>query len=165
VSPNRFEDVDHRSTAFIPHNLDRLTPVVLPKNEAKWIRVDLSEQIVVAYEGQTPVRAFIVSSGLPRTPTVLGEFRIKTKVVAQTMTGENYNLPNVQWVQYFYQDYSFHGTYWHNKFGQPMSHGCLNMTNSDAKWLFDWAGPKWDGKAKWYYSSKENPGTLVIITE
>jgi lipoprotein-anchoring transpeptidase ErfK/SrfK len=165
VSPNRFEDVDHRSTAFIPHNLDRLTPVVLPKNEAKWIRVDLSEQIVVAYEGRTPVRAFIVSSGLPRTPTVLGEFRIKTKVVAQTMSGENYNLPNVQWVQYFYQDYSFHGTYWHNKFGQPMSHGCLNMTNADAKWLFDWAGPKWDGKSKWYYSSKENPGTLVIITE
>ena len=165
VSPNRYEDIEHRSTAFAPHNLDRLTPVVLPKNEAKWIRVDLSEQIVVAYERQTPIRAFIVSSGLPRTPTVVGEFRIKTKVVSQTMSGENYNLPNVKWVQYFYQDYGFHGTYWHNKFGQPMSHGCLNMTNADAKWLFDWAGPQWDGKSRWYYSNKNNPGTLVIITE
>jgi hypothetical protein len=68
-------------------------------------------------------------------------------------------------VQYFYEDYGFHGTYWHNNFGHPMSHGCVNMTNADAKWLFDWAGPEWDGKTTWYKSSKENPGTLVIITE
>ena len=75
-----------------------------------------------------------------------------------------YNLPNVKWVQYFYQDYSFHGTYWHNDFGEPKSHGCLNMTNTDAKWLFDWAGPDWDGKSGWFHSTKDNPGTLVIIT-
>ncbi|MEZ4726872.1 MAG: L,D-transpeptidase [Caldilineaceae bacterium] len=75
-----------------------------------------------------------------------------------------YYLPGVKWVQYFYQEYSFHGTYWHNNFGRPMSHGCLNMTNADAKWLFDWAGPVWDGKTTWYKSSEENPGTLIIIT-
>ena len=76
-----------------------------------------------------------------------------------------YNLPNVKWVQYFYADYAFHGTYWHNDFGRPKSHGCINMTNADAKWLFDWAGPKWDGKTTWYNASKANPGTLVIVTE
>ena len=76
-----------------------------------------------------------------------------------------YSLPGVKWVQYFYSDYSFHGTYWHDDFGVPKSHGCLNMTNTDAKWLFDWAGPVWDGKADWFRSAKDNPGTLVIITE
>lgn len=161
------DDVDRRTTAFIPQSLDELTPIRMP-SEKRWIRVDLSEQLVVAYEGKKPVRAFVVSSGLSGTPTVTGEFRIRTKVSEQVMYGgvgaNYYYLPGVKWVQYFYQDYSFHGTYWHNSFGQPMSHGCLNMTNADAKWLFDWAGPTWDGKTTWYRSSEENPGTLVIIT-
>jgi lipoprotein-anchoring transpeptidase ErfK/SrfK len=161
------DDVDRRTTAFVPQPgaLDHLTPLTLPQNEERWIRVDLSEQMVVAYEQGKPVRAFIISSGLPGTPTVVGEYRIRTKVKEQTMSGEDYNLPGVKWVQYFFEDYSFHGTYWHNDFGRPKSHGCLNMTNADAKWLFDWAGPTWDGKTIWYKSSKDNPGTLVVITE
>ena len=163
------DDIEKRTTAFIPKDLSHLTPIKTPKDETRWIRVDLSEQVVVAYEGSTPIRAFVISSGLSRTPTVTGEFRIKTKVKAQTMSGGSgayyYNLPNVQWVQYFYQEYAFHGTYWHNDFGRPKSHGCINMTNADAKWLFDWAGPTWDGKTVWFNSNQENPGTLVIVTE
>lgn len=163
------DDVERRTTAFLPSSLANLTTVKLPQGEARWIRVDLSEQLVVAYEENKPIRAFVVSSGLSRTPTVTGEYRIGTKVKAQTMSGGEgasyYNLPNVKWVQYFYQGYSFHGTYWHNDFGEPKSHGCLNMTNTDAKWLFDWAGPSWDGKTTWFHSNKDNPGTLVIITE
>ena len=161
------DDIERRTTAFLPQSLSHLTPITIP-DEERWIRVDLSEQIVVAYEGKKPVRAFIISSGLSRTPTVTGEFRIITKVSSQTMSGGSgayaYYLPGVKWVQYFYRDYGFHGTYWHNNFGQPMSHGCINMTNADAKWLFDWAGPAWDGKTTWYKSTAENPGTLVIIT-
>lgn len=165
------DDVDKRTTAFIPQagSLAELTPVETPEGEEKWIHVDLSEQMVVAYERQKPVRGFIISSGLPGTPTVQGEFRIRTKVEVQTMSGGSgsgyYNLPGVKWVQYFFEDYSFHGTYWHNDFGRPKSHGCVNMTNADAKWLFDWAGPKWDGESVWFKSTKENPGTLVIVTE
>lgn len=159
------EDIERRSRAFIPYNLDFLTPVEIPQNEAKWIRVDLSQQVVVAYERKKPVRAFVISSGLPRTPTVLGQYRIRLKVDEQTMSGEGYHLPGVKWVQYFFGDYGFHGTYWHNNFGHPMSRGCINMTNADAKWLFDWAGPKWDGKTVWFHSTKQNPGTLVMITE
>lgn len=163
------DDIEKRTTAFLPSDLSHLTPVAAPKDEDRWIRVDLSEQIVVAYESNKPIRAFVISSGLSRTPTVTGEFRIKTKVKAQTMSGGSgayyYNLPNVKWVQYFYQAYAFHGTYWHNDFGQPKSHGCINMTNADAKWLFDWAGPTWDNKTVWFNSSTDNPGTLVIITE
>src|SRR5690606_6754821 len=136
------DDIDRRTTAFIPQasTLEQLTPIEFPEDEARWIRVDLSEQLVIAYEGDKPIRAFVVSSGLPNTPTVTGTFRIRTKVKEQVMSGPGYYLPGVKWVQYFYADYGFHGTYWHNNFGQPMSHGCLNMTDSDAKWLFDWAG-------------------------
>lgn len=163
------DDIERRTTAFLPTQLDEFTPIEMPEDEAKWIRVDLSEQMVVAYEHDRPVRGFVISSGLSRTPTVTGEFRITMKVPAQTMSGGEgayyYNLPNVKWVQYFYADYAFHGTYWHNDFGRPKSHGCINMTNADAKWLFDWAGPAWDGKTTWYRSTKANPGTLVIVTE
>ncbi|MCX6044090.1 MAG: L,D-transpeptidase [Chloroflexi bacterium] len=162
-------DIDRRTTAFIPQSLDKLTSITFPKTPGKWIRVDLSEQIVVAYEGTKSIRAFRVSSGLPNTPTVTGTFHIRTKVLSQTMYGGEgnmyYNLPGVKWVQYFYQDYSFHGTYWHNNFGHPMSHGCLNMTNADAKWLFDWADPVWDGKSVWQKTTTDDAGTLVIITQ
>ena len=162
-------DIERRTTAFHPTNLKDLTPIAMPRGESRWIRVDLSEQRVVAYEHDRPVRGFVISSGLPRTPTVTGEFRIKMKVPAQTMSGGEgasyYNLPNVKWVQYFYAEYAFHGTYWHNDFGQPKSHGCINMTNADAKWLFNWAGPAWDGKTTWHRASNDNPGTLVIVTE
>lgn len=163
--------VDRRTTAFIPSSsaqLSKLTPIVMPSGEEHWIRVDLSEQTLVAYEGMKPVRAFIISSGLPGTPTVTGKFRIRTKVRSQTMVGGSgalyYYLPNVQWVQYFYEDYGFHGTYWHNDFGRPHSHGCINMTNADAKWLFDWAQPQWDG-SKWQKVQDDEQGTLVIVHE
>ncbi|MCB0137619.1 MAG: L,D-transpeptidase, partial [Caldilineaceae bacterium] len=66
------------------------------------------------------------------------------------------------WVQYFYEDYGFHGTYWHSNFGQPMSHGCVNMTNADAKWLYEWASPTVT-EFKWHVTEKSDPGTLVIV--
>ncbi len=162
------DDIAHRTTAFIPQSLDQLTPITMP-HDAKWIRVDLSEQTVVAYEKNKPIRAFLISSGLPGTATVTGRFHIRMKVEQQTMVGGVgsmfYNLPGVKWVQYFYEDYGFHGTYWHSNFGHPMSHGCINMTDADAKWLFDWAGPIWDGETEWFPSTEENPGTLVIVTD
>ena len=127
----------------------------------KWIDVDLSEQKVIAFEGLRPVRSFIISSGLPRTPTVEGTFRIRAKVRSQVMSGPGYYLPNVEWVQYFYRDYAFHGTYWHNNFGNPMSHGCINMTNADAQWLFEWASPEWNGDT-WMHVAPDQ-GTLVTV--
>lgn len=165
------DEVDRWTTAFIPRELDHLTPIDFPTDSERWIRVDLSEQVVIAYEGNVPLRGFVISSGLPATPTVTGTYRIRVKVPSQNMTGGSraagnyYNLDNVQWVQYFYEDYSFHGTYWHRNFGRPQSHGCLNMTIADAKWLFDWAGPEWDGYTPWYLSSQNNPGTVVVIHE
>jgi lipoprotein-anchoring transpeptidase ErfK/SrfK len=107
--------------------------------EGKQIIVVLSKQQVYAYENGTLLRQFIVSTGLPGTPTVQGNFEIYLKVLSQRMTGPDYDLPDVPWVMYFYKGYSFHGTYWHNNFGFPMSHGCVNMRTPEAEWLYGWA--------------------------
>jgi lipoprotein-anchoring transpeptidase ErfK/SrfK len=105
----------------------------------KWIDVNVTAQTLSAYEGDQLVFSTKVSTGLPRTPTVLGRFRIRTKLRAQTMAGPGYYLPNVPYVMYFYRGYAIHGTYWHNNFGRPMSRGCINMRTSEAQWLYNWA--------------------------
>jgi lipoprotein-anchoring transpeptidase ErfK/SrfK len=105
----------------------------------RWIDVDLSNQRLVAYEGDTPVYQVTVSTGLPSTPTVIGQYRIYVKYPAQTMSGPGYYLPDVPYVMYFYLGYGIHGTYWHNNFGQPMSHGCVNSPTPDAQRLYNWA--------------------------
>lgn len=141
-----------------------------PATTEKWIDVDLSTQTVTAYEGAVPVNRFIISSGLPGTPTVTGEFRIWAKTSIQDMYGGNrasgdyYFLDDVQWVQYFFEDYAFHAAYWHDNFGQPMSRGCINMRTDDAKWLFDWASPQ-SLYSGWLMSDATTPGTLVIVHE
>jgi len=105
----------------------------------RWIDVDLTRQRLVAYEGETPVRTVTVSTGLPRTPTVTGRFKIYVKYRAAPMSGPGYYLAGVPFVMYFYRGYGLHGTYWHNRFGQPMSHGCVNLPTPEAEWLFNWS--------------------------
>jgi lipoprotein-anchoring transpeptidase ErfK/SrfK len=108
-------------------------------DDGRWIEVNLSQQQIYAYEGDILVNAFIVSTGLPDTPTVTGEYRIYVKVPLQDMSGPGYYLTDVPWVMFFYEDYGFHGTYWHNNFGTPMSRGCVNLSVEDAEWLYNWA--------------------------
>jgi LysM repeat protein len=108
-------------------------------SEGKQVVVDLSEQRVYAFENGVMVFTALVSTGLPATPTVLGDYEVYLRYDAQRMTGPGYDLPGVQWVQYFYQGYALHGTYWHENFGEPMSHGCVNLQNADALWLYNWA--------------------------
>lgn len=111
-----------------------------PRSAAgRWIEVDLSSQRLIAHEGNRVVLNTAVSTGLRRTPTPVGRYRVRRKIRRQTMSGPGYNLPNVQWVMYFVGGYSIHGTYWHNRFGRPMSHGCVNMRNNEAKFLYSWA--------------------------
>lgn len=111
----------------------------MPTTQDKEIVVDLSQQTLYAYEAGKMLRSFVISSGLPVTPTVLGTYNTYLRYDSQRMYGPGYDLPGVPWVQYFYLGYAIHGTYWHNNFGQPMSHGCINMRPGEAKWLYDWA--------------------------
>ena len=146
----------------------RLDPSQYPTHTEKWIEVDLSQQLAVAYEGTTPVRAFVISSGVGSTPTVTGTFRIWAKIAMQDMRGGSraagnyYHLKDVRNVQYFHRSYGFHGTYWHNNFGTPMSRGCVNMTEEDAEWLFEWTSPT-VYTDDWLFSTNANPGTLVMV--
>lgn len=142
----------------------------------KRIEVDLTHQKVYAYEDNIKVYEFTVSTGKwGRTPT--GEFTVWVKVKSQLMSGGKkelgtyYYLPNVPWVMFFSNDdiakmrgFSFHGTYWHDNFGHPMSHGCINMKTDEAKILYDWATPVVTNDKAWStLAKKENPGTRVII--
>lgn len=104
----------------------------------RWIDVDLSQQRVYAFEGDQIIDSFRVSTGTSRTPTVTGTYKIYVKYRSADMSGPGYHLEDVPFVMYFYGDYGLHGTYWHDNFGTPMSHGCVNLKTKDAKWLFDW---------------------------
>jgi lipoprotein-anchoring transpeptidase ErfK/SrfK len=115
------------------------TPLPPQIQPAKTIVIDLSEQTLTAYENDQAVYSTLMSSGTARYPTPVGDYAIHTKIRSQTMSGPGYSLPNVQFVAYFYRDYAIHGTYWHNNFGHPMSHGCVNLRNLDAQWLYQWA--------------------------
>lgn len=115
------------------------SPALAMGNGVRWIDVDLSTQSLYAYEGDTVVNSFVVSTGTWRTPTVTGRYKIWIKLKSTTMSGPGYYLTNVPYTMYFYKGYGIHGTYWHNNFGTPMSHGCVNMRTSDAEWLFYWA--------------------------
>ena len=126
------------------------TPTKVPADKSKagkWIEIDLSQQRLYAHVGQSTVFKAVVSTGTRYYPTVVGRFRIYAKYRATHMSGPGYSLPNVPWTMFFYRGYAIHGAYWHNNFGTPMSHGCVNMRIPDSKWLYQWA-PK---------------GTLVVV--
>lgn len=114
-------------------------PAIASNGNTRWIDVDLTNQRVYAYEGETVVNSFLVSTGTWLTPTVTGQYHIYLKYVSNKMSGPGYYLPDVPYIMYFYGSYGLHGTYWHNNFGTPMSHGCVNLRTEDAGWLYDWA--------------------------
>jgi LysM repeat protein len=103
------------------------------------IIVDLSDQMTYAYENGVLVRSVLSSTGLPATPTVVGDFAIERRYASQSMSGPGYYLPDVPYVMYFYSGYALHGTYWHSNFGQPMSRGCVNLPTWEAEWFYNFA--------------------------
>lgn len=106
----------------------------------RWIDINLSTQTLVAYEGSRPLLSTAVSTGMADTPTPVGTYTIGYKTKSQRMTGPDYDLPNVPWVMYFTnRGHAIHGAYWHNNFGVPMSHGCVNTSLPNAQWLYEFA--------------------------
>jgi lipoprotein-anchoring transpeptidase ErfK/SrfK len=137
----------------------------------KRIEVDLTGQMLYAYQNNQVVMSFPISSGKWH-PTPTGTFHIWVKLRYTRMTGgtgaDAYDLPNVPWVMFFYNDqvgkgegFSLHGAYWHDNFGYPMSHGCVNISPANAEKLYDWAGPVTDGNIT--YATDTDPGTEVVI--
>jgi lipoprotein-anchoring transpeptidase ErfK/SrfK len=104
----------------------------------KWIDVDLTKQRVHAFKGKNLINSFITSTGTWQYPTVTGQYKIYVMYRYADMAGPGYYLPNVPFVMYFHKGYGIHGTYWHNNFGTPMSHGCVNLKTDDAGWVYNW---------------------------
>ncbi|MHC5726862.1 MAG: L,D-transpeptidase, partial [Nostoc sp.] len=108
---------------------------------------DLSEQRLRAWEGRKLVYSYRISGGKRSTPTPIGRFRINSKYRTHRMRGSGYNIPDVPYTMYFYRGYAIHGAYWHNRFGTPVSHGCVNLPVKQARNLYRWA----------------STGTLVVV--
>lgn len=113
------------------------------------IVIDLSDSRLYAYEGQAVAAAFAVSAGGPGTATPVGRFSIGRRFSRQDMSGPDYYAPDVPWVQYFTGNYAIHGTYWHNSFGEAVSHGCVNMRTPDAEWLYFWSAEGTPVEVRW----------------
>lgn len=149
-------------------------PAEVGPNE-KWIEVNLTRQMLIAYEGPRPVYVTLVSTGRRNEhepernyETIQGAFRIQSKHIATTMDGNSagdgpYSIEDVPWVMYFENSFALHGAFWHNLFGYMRSHGCVNMSPPDARWLFHWTDPVlppgWHG----VYASASRPGTRVYV--
>jgi lipoprotein-anchoring transpeptidase ErfK/SrfK len=132
---------DTPTSEYVPPTADApyVPPEMVDNGGVHWIDVDLSAQRVYAYAGDTIVNSFVVSTGTWQTPTVTGKYKVWIKLRYTDMAGPGYYLPDVPYVMYFYKGYGLHGTYWHNNFGTPMSHGCVNLTIPDAEWLYNFA--------------------------
>jgi hypothetical protein len=157
---------------FRPIAADEYSPI---SPEVPWdtkrIDVNLTRQTLAAYEGEKLVFKTTVSTGIPsaKTNTHTGKFSIMEKLpselmgtarFSQTVDGY-YQLPGVPWTCYFTEDgQAFHGTYWHDNFGTPMSHGCVNMRTNEALWLFRWATP---AHAPGAYVNNQGHGTPVEV--
>lgn len=110
-----------------------------PADGKRWIEVDISDQTLTAYQGDVPVFATTVSTGKPGWRTLPGKFRVYVKYEQTRMTGEDYDTPDVPWTMYYSGDFAIHGAYWHDNFGTPVSHGCINLRVPEAKALFEWS--------------------------
>ncbi|MDQ6604078.1 MAG: L,D-transpeptidase [Chloroflexota bacterium] len=134
------EGVDQIGDAPI-RDIQGVTP-----HQGHWALVNLAQQHLWAYDGNTLVQDLDVSTGVLGHATPTGSYTVQQRFLSQEMIGPGYDLPNVPYVQYFGNDslswqegYSLHGTYWHHNWGRVMSHGCVNLPTDFAAWMWDWA--------------------------
>ena len=139
-----------------------------------WIHVNLDQQTLVAYRGDQPVYATLVSTGVEEHPTKPGLYEIRSKHVSTSMSdiGSDvsadlrYSIEDVPWTQYFSGSVALHAAFWHAGYGLPHSHGCVNLSPADAHWLFDHTWPELS--ADWQGVTTDGSGlrgSKVLITE
>jgi lipoprotein-anchoring transpeptidase ErfK/SrfK len=110
-----------------------------PVDGKRWIEIDISDQKLTAWQGDIPVFETIVSTGKPGWRTLPGKFKVYVKYDETRMRGADYDTPDVPWTMYYSGAFAIHGAYWHNNFGTPVSHGCVNLRVPEAKALYEWA--------------------------
>ncbi len=125
----------------VTNNSEKISQAItkLQQSKERWIEINLKEQKLSAWSGNQLVYKINVSTGKRSTPTLTGVFAIQTKLRVARMRGADYNIPDVPFTMYYDGNYGIHGAYWHNNFGTPVSHGCVNLPPKKARLLFDWA--------------------------
>lgn len=165
---NQAIDYPKTSLAYNFKDDTKVLGASMPVDPNKWIEVDLKKQLVRAWDGTKLAMEFPISSG-KWAPTPVGDFRIWYKTRSQSMIGGSkdlgtyYNLSNVPNNMFFYKGFALHGAYWHNNFGQPMSHGCVNEPLANAAQIFEWAGPILPEDKNAVLATNDNPGTRVLV--
>lgn len=137
------------------HRVSKILPLQeIPEgiDSDRWVSIDLYEQNLIAYEGNKPVFATLIATGLDRWPTFEGTFRIYYRHQREYMSwgtvGDDfYSLEEVPWTMYFDEGRALHGAYWHDGFGYRRSHGCVNMSITDAHWLYQWVAEAMGSRA------------------
>jgi hypothetical protein len=138
IGPNEW--LDYRQVA-------RVTPRTKPPEgipTSRWIEVNLDEQTLAVYQDNKLIFATLTSTGIENLWTRPGIFKIYEKKDSEDMTGsasadDYYHVEDVPWTMYFDEKRALHGAYWHDRFGYPNSHGCVNLSLGDSHWLYDWA--------------------------
>jgi lipoprotein-anchoring transpeptidase ErfK/SrfK len=125
--------------AGVPGRAGSPTPIPVAEAVTRTIEVDLSEQRLTAWQGSTRVRVLVVSTGDEEHPTIRGQFKIKAKYEKIDMIGRDYYYHNVPYVMMFSRPFYIHAAPWREKFGAPLSRGCVTLSTHDAEWLFKWA--------------------------
>lgn len=120
---------------------ERITQKIseLKQSQERWIEINLKQQKLTAWEGNKVIYQVPVSSGKKSTPTLTGVFAVQTKLRKARMRGADYDIPDVPYTMYYDGNYAIHGAYWHNNFGTPVSHGCVNLPPKKAQLVFNWA--------------------------
>ena len=123
---------------ILPEDLKPISPLVQDKR----IEISLAEQSLVAFEGDEPVYTTRISGGVGGDrATPRGQHHIVFKAPSRHMVGNDFDLPGVPFASYFWGAVAIHGTYWHNDYGRPRSHGCVNVLSEAARWIFRWTEP------------------------
>jgi len=138
--------------------------------DERWIDVDRQRQVLIVYAGTRPVFTTLVSTGRARDSTPAGEHRVWVKLLRSDMNDaqplelwREYSLQEVPWVQYFAEDVGLHAAFWHERFGEPVSHGCVNLSPLDARRLFELSAPALPPGWSAVLPPAARPGTRVRV--
>ena len=102
-----------------------------------WIEVSIDEQVLYLWEGNKVKSAYLISSGKRRMDTRKGSYKMYSLYKSYPMWGKDWWCPDVPYAMFFHHEFAIHAAYWHNYFGTPASHGCVNMTEMDAKEVYE----------------------------
>lgn len=162
----------HEGTGWVEAKAIRLyvpgEPLEEVEGDAAWIDIEISQQTLTLYRGREPVFATLIGSGTGRDPTPLGLYRMESKLALTDMRSkpgddDAYHVEAVPWAMYFDGRYALHGAYWHNRFGNRVSHGCVNLSPKDAQRVFDALSPALPAGWISVYEHEDDLGSLVRV--